>query len=147
MPRFLFLYGFRLSQDLGVNLSNITVSIQEESSNTEDTLGIQEQPSQLTDGVKISHELPKQVMEDHFIWRRTCPSTYGTSSNKHRNVHASTQVSRSDCLKDLLALYKQDELMQSRVPLAFKELALGDGVSREVYAVFWENFVIHYFRR
>lgn len=67
MPRFLFLYGFRLSQDLGVNLSNITVSIQEESSNTEDTLGIQEQPSQLTDGVKISHELPKQVMENKII--------------------------------------------------------------------------------
>ena len=52
------------------------------------------------------------------------------------------EVSHSNCLQDLLAIYKRDEIMQSKVTLVFKgEPAVGDGVCREV---FWENFVAQY---
>jgi hypothetical protein len=40
---------------------------------------------------------------------------------------------------------RETEIMQKKVPLLFKdEDAVGEDVNREVYAVFWDNFVTHY---
>lgn len=53
------------------------------------------------------------------------------------------EASHSNCLQDLLAIYKCDKIMQSKVILVFKdEAAVGDGVCRELYAVFCKNCLL-----
>lgn len=128
-----------LSQDPKASGSNAALSIQEESSNMEHILGAQEQPSQPTDDIKISRDLPQQLMEEDKIL--SCEEERALQlierlQTKRQNLrgklkeHTLLQVSRSNCFKDLLALYKQDEVIQSKVPLVFKEeVAVGDGVS------------------
>lgn len=67
------------------------------------------------------------------------------SIQEELQLHEVTEVSRSNCLKDLLALYRESEILHKKVPLVFKdEDAVGEGVSRDVYAVFWDNFVTQY---
>ena len=58
-----------------------------------------------------------------------------------------TQVSRHNCVEELLNLYncKTKDITLWRRPLVFKqEDAVGDGVCREVYSVFWDSFVNTY---
>ena len=57
----------------------------------------------------------------------------------------SVKISRHNSCKELLNLYKEENVIQSKLDLAFKdEAAVGEGVCRDVYAVFWDSYVTNY---
>ena len=54
-------------------------------------------------------------------------------------------VDRHDVVKELLALYSDEEIIRSRLSVSFlDETALGDGVIREMYSLFWDSFTSRY---
>ena len=55
------------------------------------------------------------------------------------------EVNRHNCVNELLSLYKDQNIVNCELLLSFQgEDAAGDGVRREVYSVFWDNFVSSY---
>ena len=55
------------------------------------------------------------------------------------------EVSRHNCVNDMLTLFRQQSVADSKLCLLFKgEHAVGSGVLREVYSVFWDSFVSSY---
>ena len=51
-------------------------------------------------------------------------------------------LDRHDVVKELLALYKDDGILRTKLSLFFvHETALGDGVLREVFSSFWDSFL------
>ena len=51
-------------------------------------------------------------------------------------------LSRNEIVGELLKLYKDDEILTKKILPSFEEEnASGDGVLREVYSLFWQNFV------
>ena len=72
---------------------------------------------------------------------------------KHRSVKEQfeneleivREVSRHNCVNDMLTLFRQQSVADSKLCLLFKgEHAVGSGVLREVYSVFWDSFVSSY---
>ena len=54
-------------------------------------------------------------------------------------------ISRHNCVKEMLTLFKDQSIVNTKLCLAFKgENAVGHGLLREVYSVFWDNFVANY---
>ena len=129
-------------------------SIQEDGNKREQASKAQVQLVQSEEDIETLCDFPKQFMEEDKILsleeERASQLLQGLQT-KCLNVRETfkdqkvMEVSRSNCLQELLAIYKHDEIMDSKVMLVFKdEAAVGDGVCREVYAVFWENFVTKY---
>ncbi|CAH3159196.1 unnamed protein product, partial [Porites lobata] len=55
------------------------------------------------------------------------------------------EVSRHNCVNNMLTLFRQQSVADSKLCLLFKgEHAVGSGVLREVYSVFWDSFVSSY---
>jgi hypothetical protein len=112
------------------------------------------QQEMIESDIQIISDLPKQFMEEDTIptYEEECAMELMKRLEVKRRtiqeelpLHEVMEVSRSNCLKDLLELYRESEIMYKKVPLLFKdEDATGEGVNREVYAVFWDNFVTHY---
>lgn len=68
-----------------------------------------------------------------------------TDNRLDKDVVESVNVSRHNCFKELLELYQDNRICQSKLYLHFKgEEAVGHGVSRDVFALFWEEFVTNY---
>lgn len=142
-----------LSRGHTARVANIS-SAQQEIIEIEDNSKPQGQPSQPTRDIQITSDLPRQFMEEDTIptYEEECAieilkrlEEKRRSIQEELQVHEVTEVSRSNCLKDLLALYRESEVLKKKVPLVFKdEDAAGEGVNRDVYAVFWDNFVTHY---
>ena len=54
-------------------------------------------------------------------------------------------INRHNCVKDMLALFKEHGIANCNLCFVFEgENASGQGVIREVYSVFWDNFVYSY---
>lgn len=54
-------------------------------------------------------------------------------------------INRHSCVKDMLALFKEHGIANCNLCFVFEgENASGQGVIREVYSVFWDNFVYSY---
>ena len=54
-------------------------------------------------------------------------------------------IDRHDVVKELLALYKDDGILCTKLSLSFvDETALGDGVLREVFSTFWDSFLARF---
>ena len=54
-------------------------------------------------------------------------------------------LDRHDVVKELLALYKDDGILCTKLSLSFvDETALGDGVLREVFSTFWDCFLARF---
>ena len=57
-------------------------------------------------------------------------------------LKAYISLSRNEIIGELLKLYKDDDILIKKILPSFeKENASGDGVLREVYSLFWQNFV------
>lgn len=55
-------------------------------------------------------------------------------------------INRHNCVKNMLALFKEQGIAKCNFCFVFEgENASGHGVIREVYSVFWDNFVYSYF--
>ena len=136
-----------MSTNLSSDGSHAAILIQEDGYNTE-------QFGTPNEDIHILSDFPKQLMEEDKILSHEkerasklldCLQAKCQNEREKFRDEKLMEVSRSNCLQDLLAIYKRDEIMQSKVTLVFKgEPAVGDGVCREVYAVFWENFVAQY---
>ena len=54
-------------------------------------------------------------------------------------------IERHDVVKELLALYKDDSILCTKLSLSFvDETGLGDGVLREVFSIFWDSFLARF---
>ena len=54
-------------------------------------------------------------------------------------------LDRHDVVKELLALYKDDGILCTKLSVSFlDETALGDGVLREVFSTFWDTFLARF---
>ena len=54
-------------------------------------------------------------------------------------------LDRHDVVNELLALYKDDGILCTKLSLSFlDETALGDGVLREVFSTFWDSFLARF---
>lgn len=54
-------------------------------------------------------------------------------------------IVRHDVVKELLALYKDDGILCTKLSLSFvDETGLGDGVMREVFSTFWDSFLARF---
>ena len=54
-------------------------------------------------------------------------------------------IDRHDAVDELLALYSDKDILDCKLSVSFTdENALGDGVLREVYSVFWDSFVARF---
>ncbi len=72
------------------------------------------QRSQLMEDMQITSEVPKQIMEEDKIptpeeeLTECLEIKRRNSHEKLREVDTTTEVSRNNCLEELLALYKQE---------------------------------------
>ena len=94
---------------------------------------------------------PVQLLEDDDVPLTASPGRLFISLNEKRKKAARNldeqeckgyEVDRHNCFENLLSIYKDESITKQNISLRFKnEDAAGDGVSREVYSVFWNSYV------
>ena len=106
----------------------------------------------IVDLENISPAPPMQLFEDDddFVDDNRPRGQFNSLTDKRKRAAESFnaqeynvyEVDRHNCFKNLLSLYKNDSITKQKLSLRFKnEDAAGDGVTREVYSVFWNSFL------
>ena len=111
-----------MSTNLSSDGSHAAILIQEDGYNTE-------QFGTPNEDIHILSEFQKQLMEEDKILSHEeerasklldCLQAKCQNEREKFRDEKLMEVSRSNCLQDLLAIYKRDEIMQSKVTLVFK---------------------------
>ena len=94
--------------------------------------------------------IPDQLMEDDKppTQAETCAAEIDKrrrSEYEKLGSHSVMRINRQNCLKEMMDLYRQEDILKSNVLFLFNdEEAVGEGVRKDVYSAFWDAFTTRY---